>query len=52
VSIRQAKGKKDRNVMLPDNLLKLLRTSFLEYNPKIYQVANTTISKVKSPLDL
>ena len=52
VSIRQAKGKKDRNVMLPDNLLKLLRTSFLEYNPKIYQVANTTISRVKSPLDL
>jgi len=36
VFIRQAKGKKDRTVMLPENLLKLLRNYFLKYNPKTY----------------
>ncbi len=36
VFIRQAKGKKDRTIMLSDNLLKLLRDYFLKYNPKIY----------------
>ncbi len=36
VFIRQAKGKKDRTVMLPENLLKLLRNYFLEYNPNSY----------------
>jgi site-specific recombinase XerD len=45
VSIRQAKGKKDRNVMLPDNLLKLLRTYFLEYNPKIYLFEGQNLSR-------
>lgn len=45
VSIRQAKGKKDRNVMLPDNLLKLLRTYFLEYNPKIYHDIQLQVSE-------
>jgi len=36
VSINQAKGKKDRVVMLPQNLLKLLRTYFQDYSPKEY----------------
>lgn len=34
ITLRQAKGKKDRQVMLSDKLLVLLRTYFKEYKPK------------------
>lgn len=36
VQIKNAKGKKDRIVMLPDSLLVLLRKYFKKYQPKIY----------------
>jgi site-specific recombinase XerD len=36
IFIEQAKGKKDRVVMLPDKLLKLLREYYLEYKPKTW----------------
>ena len=36
VHIKNAKGKKDRIVMLPESLLRLLRVYFKEYRPKIY----------------
>lgn len=34
--IKQSKGKKDRNIALNQNCLKLLRIYFLKYNPKHY----------------
>ncbi|MEY8868003.1 tyrosine-type recombinase/integrase [Meridianimaribacter flavus] len=36
VHIQNAKGKKDRVVMLPVKLLKLLRVYFVEFHPKVY----------------
>ncbi len=36
IRIRQSKGKKDRYVMLPENLLLLLRQYYKEYKPKEY----------------
>lgn len=36
INIRDAKGGKDRQVMLPQNLLTLLRNYYNEYKPKIY----------------
>ncbi|WP_421942826.1 site-specific tyrosine recombinase/integron integrase [Pedobacter sp.] len=36
INIRNAKGKKDRQVMLPKSLLPLLRSYFKTYLPKIY----------------
>lgn len=36
ITIKQAKGKKDRAVMLSQKLLELLREYFLEYKPKEY----------------
>ena len=36
VSIEQAKGKKDRVVVLPESLLPELRNYYLEYKPKTY----------------
>lgn len=36
INIIQAKGKKDRQVMLPESLLNLLRKYFKEYHPKEY----------------
>ena len=34
--IRNAKGRKDRNVMLSMNLLKTLQEYFKQYRPKVY----------------
>jgi integrase/recombinase XerD len=36
INILQAKGKKDRQVMLPQSLLDLLRAYFKEYKPQVY----------------
>lgn len=36
ITLRQAKGKKDRQVMLAEKLLVMLRSYFKEYKPKIY----------------
>lgn len=36
IYIRQAKGKKDRQVMLPEKLLVQLREYYKEYKPKVY----------------
>lgn len=36
IRIKQAKGKKDREVMLSEKLLELLRTYFKEFKPKFY----------------
>ncbi|MGZ5244514.1 MAG: tyrosine-type recombinase/integrase [Bacteroidia bacterium] len=36
IRIRQAKGKKDREVMLSVKLLELLRQYFIEFKPKVY----------------
>ena len=36
VHIKNAKGKKDRIVMLPNSLLQLLRQYFMKYKPKYY----------------
>lgn len=36
INIRDAKGGKDRQVMLPENLLQLFRKYFIAYKPKIY----------------
>ncbi len=36
LTLRQAKGKKDRQVMLSEKLLHLLRNYFLEYKPKVF----------------
>ncbi len=36
IHVEQAKGKKDRQVMLSEKLLEQLRKYFLEYKPKVY----------------
>ncbi len=36
ITLRQAKGKKDRIVMLSEKLLILLRSYFMEYKPKVF----------------
>ena len=36
INIRGAKGNKDRQIMLDESLLKLLRSYVLEYHPKVY----------------
>ena len=36
INIRQAKGKKDRIVMLSETILEMLRTYYLEYKPKLW----------------
>lgn len=36
INVIQAKGKKDRQVMLPKSLLEILRKYFLQYRPKEY----------------
>lgn len=36
ITLRQAKGKKDRQVMLSEKLLILFRNYFLEFKPKLY----------------
>jgi integrase/recombinase XerD len=54
IKIRGGKGHKDRYVQLADSLLKILRTYYREYKPKIYifegqnseQYSSTSISNV------
>ncbi|MDT7833278.1 tyrosine-type recombinase/integrase [Flavobacteriaceae bacterium S356] len=36
VTIKNSKGKKDRVIMLPNNLLLLLRKYFIKYRPKVF----------------
>ncbi|MFY7909996.1 MAG: tyrosine-type recombinase/integrase [Emticicia sp.] len=36
IFIKNGKGKKDRYVILSDNILDLLRTYYIEYRPKVY----------------
>jgi site-specific recombinase XerD len=46
IKIRGGKGHKDRYVQLADSLLKILRTYYREYKPKIYIFEGKIVSSI------